>query len=279
MPNITFRNNFDNLLLTAGQAAVHSLYPNEYDYYAFQFELRNSNNNQITDLLILPVNPNNITIQERTIKDIQKTSSGIVNLINDSFVPIQYNISGSFGRKFRILLNKDVISGAAFGFTLFEGKELQLSPTIKSGYGTTKFLEQLLIKSQTLDENGNPYRLFFYNLAFNHVYLIQVDTHQYSQDKQTSNRIWQYNLSFTCIAPAENLIPDLSSSINQLINSSLINQAASGLGQSIRSTYRNVLNNQNLVDSLKSGFNTDALGFSRSSYVNQTARPDIIFNR
>ena len=67
-------------------------------------------------------------------------------------------------------------------------------------------LQAILDKSVGTDDNGKPFRLIFYNLAFGESYQVVVPPNgvRFYQD-MSNNMIWCYDLRFTIVAPLEAL--------------------------------------------------------------------------
>ena len=96
----------NKLIASAGRATLHAQFPNDFEYYAMNLELVDSNDTLISSLTF-PVMPNNITESHVSNSTQTKTSNGVVSLYDPSFVPFDINISGSFGRKFTIITMVD----------------------------------------------------------------------------------------------------------------------------------------------------------------------------
>lgn len=75
---------------------------------------------------------------------------------------------------------------------------------IKTGYGVTKVLEAIIEKSKGVDSNGQSYRLYLYNPALGHNWLVKhTGVLGLFQDKESSNGIWNYALELMAIAPTD----------------------------------------------------------------------------
>ena len=76
--------------------------------------------------------------------------------------------------------------------------------SIKTGYGVLKMLQSMVDKSSGVDDQGRPFKLFFYNMALGESYQVVVPPNgiRYSQDV-SKNMIWYYDLRFTIVAPLE----------------------------------------------------------------------------
>ena len=87
-----------------GKSALHALMPDDYEYYLCSFELYDSKMDK-KGFLSFVVMPDQITESHSPIQSITKTHSGIVTTFNSTFSPVNITISGTFGKKFRIVSN------------------------------------------------------------------------------------------------------------------------------------------------------------------------------
>ena len=214
MPTET-QNRIIDLVQSGGKALVNGIFPNDFEYYAITLELVDSVGSTV-EYLTFPVNPNTIDYDYRSIANVKKNVGGVTVLNTESFVPKKYSFSGTFGRKLRILINKadEIVDPQSsvkgvFGKLRENGLQIKtsvLNAKIKSGYGTMKLLESIVEKSAGLDRYGEPMKLYLYNPTLGHSYLVVVESFRPHQDRQTSNMIWQYNISFNVIAPLDRLL-------------------------------------------------------------------------
>lgn len=221
------------LIANAGRAVLSARYPNDFEYYAITLELVNSKGKTI-EFLTFPVNPKSIDYNSQTITNIKQTLGGVTILDSEVFVPRKYVLTGTFGRKFRLLLSDMSRTESAKGY-FSDDKSVKtsvLNAKFKTGYGATKILEAIKEKSTKLDEYNQPHLLFLYNPSLNHNYLVRINQFQLRQDESQSNMLWNYTLSMTAIAPLDRIIIDdnkrslksavamriLNQSINQLTN-------------------------------------------------------------
>lgn len=211
------------LTAQVGQATLHHLYPDEFEYYAVALELLDKTGKQLAYLLF-PVMPDSISINDPTLTTVKKTAGGLVSLHNPTYTPSECSISGSFGRRLRLLISGaqvDVGSafvtgalatpGAGAGLNLKQlaqtagqaTKQIvqSFSYSAKTGYGATKVLEQIIKLAKSVDRDGDPYQLYFYNLAFNRQELIEPAGLTFTQTLE-KNMIWSYSLAFRTMAPA-----------------------------------------------------------------------------
>lgn len=203
------RQQLDRLATVGGRALINGLYPNEFEYYAITLELTDSQD-KVVDFLTFPVNPNEMEYDHQSVVNIKKNFGGVTALDTESFVPKRYSMSGTFGRKLRLLLsNVDNISAeqsTAKGVFEKQRNGLQiktaiLNSKIKTGYGTMKVLEAIIDKSSGLDQYNKPMRLFLYNPTLGHSFLVKSNGLKIHQDYTTSNMMWKYHLTLTTIAP------------------------------------------------------------------------------
>ncbi len=229
-----------NLSAQIGQAALHSQFPNDFEYYALGLDLTDSDN-KILDSLVFPVMPSQIQEPRPTINSVKKSAAGVVSLYNTTFVPFDISIRGSFGRKLRILSNNGAYSfNALSGRTTGNGYDAPVYNTsVKTGYGTIKLLERICETSQSTDDKGRPVRLFYYNLALNSQYLVEFKNLTFSMD-EGNNMIWHYSAVFKAIAPAYLIRANNSTSLISLLSSDVINK---GLG-SLINNYKSIRTNR-----------------------------------
>ena len=183
------------LATQGGRLLLNSLFPNDFEYYIMAFEVVNGDGIP-TDRMVLPVLPQNISINKQKIKNIQKTGAGITVFQNNTFEPIPITIQGTFGRRLRLMLGS------------FESTEEQTTNpnqfflNVKTGYGALKQLERIYEKDGQLDGNNVPFRINFYNLAFNQSFVVEMNNLQVRQD-EGNNMIWYYTLNMTAVGLAE----------------------------------------------------------------------------
>lgn len=224
------RNKRNRLLRTLGEIGLHSLFPNDFEYYACSLELRDSFGFPV-DMLVFPVMPDSIRESETAVVNIKKSAFGVVSLFNPSFIPFDISISGQFGKKLRVLLGGGFLS---LGVPLTKGEYNPpiFNTRIKTGYGVIKVLERIYRTSQGLDSAGLPFKLFFFNLALNSSYLVELKHFEKSMTIQT-NRVWQYSLQMKAIAPAFSVRSNLKTSIIAIMALKKLNEGLSTLIGSI----------------------------------------------
>lgn len=209
--------------LNVGKAAVHAAMPDDFEYYLCSLELVNHKDER-KGFLSFSVMPEQISESYSPIQTMIKTHNAVVTLFNDSFAPVDINISGTFGRKIRLLLNyKDpwTRTGNKQFLTLNFGKVAGVDSGVKTGYGMTKILQHILDSAtKTEIETGKPYFLKFYNYALNTAYIVDVVNYTIHQS-MGNNMMWNYQMTLRAVAPLysfsnignkmKNLLPEVAS--------------------------------------------------------------------
>jgi len=205
---MSVRQKYKDLLNTIGEASLHYLYPNDFEYYAMSLELvSNSGPTEMTvDYFVFPVMPSNYNNSSTTLTNVRKTNSGVLSIRNSGFVPIDLKINGDFGRQFKVLIGSNEITAAAWKFSTAGGDfggNLQI-PTppfnlqLKTGYGAIKILEAICNKSRKVDNLGYPYTLYLYNPAMGENYIVEVENFTVKQEVSRS-RIYSYSLQMKAL--------------------------------------------------------------------------------
>ena len=156
---------------TAGRETLGALFPTEFEVYMMGLELVDSDGDTV-EYFLFPVMPKNISKSEPELTNLKKTAGGISILSTTTFVPETITIGGDFGRSFKVLLGNTLLDFKALGVDLLKntknvtgGQVLRtlnpFSKTIKTGYACTKILQGILKKSVTVDDKGQPYRMYF----------------------------------------------------------------------------------------------------------------------
>lgn len=194
--------NVQNVAANIGRAALHSLAPDDFEYYLCSLELLDSTGNT-KGFMFFTVMPNNITESKIQIASITKTNKGISTLFNSTFVPRDISIQGTFGRKIRLLVGikepQNVSKIPFFSGNL--GLNVEGNSVIKTGYGLVKMMKSIIDESFKVDKNGNACILIFNNYAFNTHYVVEVMQSAFSQNIE-NNMLWYYNLEMKAVAPA-----------------------------------------------------------------------------
>ena len=187
-------------LRNVGKFALSSMFPDDFEVYVTALELINSDGETLR-YFIFPIMPNTIDEAISFNSNIKKTFGGVSVLSTTNFIPTDITLSGSFGRKFQVLLG-DVISNLTDSFKkVVTGtkKTLEFDSRIKTGYGSCKVLQSILEESKTLD-NGKSKTLILYNLALGNSYIVKPVSLRFTQSQET-NMVWNYSLSLKSIAP------------------------------------------------------------------------------
>lgn len=239
------------LISTVGRAAISTLYPNDFELYMCSLELADSQGNTI-DMFTFPIMPENISKSEPKRTSIINTAGGITVLTSPVFCPKEINIRGNFGRQFKILISTTdsaSLTGAAFSISAgkralyqIQGKDTSaikapdFDVSIKTGYGCIKILQSIIDKSNGVDENGYPMRLYFYNMALGESYLVTIPPSGISFSQNLGkNMIWEYNLNMTVIAPLEAVLGSskVTSSITSMCAAATIQKGVNDLASSL----------------------------------------------
>ena len=216
-------------LVEVGRSAIHATLPDDFEYYLCSLELVNHLDERV-GFLSFTVMPEQINESYAPIQTMIKTHSGVVTVYNDSFAPVDINISGTFGRKIRLLLNyKDpyIETGGRKFATLNFGKLTGVETGVKSGYGMTKILQHILENSAKSDEFGRPHYLKFYNYALNTAYICDVVNFSLNQNVG-SNMMWNYNISLRATAKLSN-VSSVKNRLKQVLPQVASNSIANGV--------------------------------------------------
>lgn len=259
-----------------GKNQLHSLYPNEFEVYAAAFELISSDSTPV-EFFSFPIMPVSMEENKPTNSSIKKTHSGVVINSNPTFKPFDITISGDFGgRLFKQSPNKfsgDLSTSEtlpddvnSIGSTTITAKATNIfSSDYKNGYGCTKKLESIIERAKLQDGNSQPYRLIFYNLAFNSNYLVEPSQLRIYQNKQ-KNMVWSYSLNMKAIAPVEAVLThdQIKTSLSTILKFSNLNKGIDDQGKNIAklldptgqyaTKLENILNSQ-LNSRVQSGLN------------------------
>jgi hypothetical protein len=200
--------------VNAARAMQNALFPDEFEYYALTLEIVNSKGESI-EWLTFPVMPESITYDDQSVVNIQKTIGGIVAMDSSTYTPKTISLSGTFGRKFRLLLQPREVITKASEFSISDEnsinvtsakKRVEFDPRLKTGYGATKLLQRIMELSSSVDEEGQPYRMYLYLPPLGQNFLVKRNAFQLSQEVSSSNMMWRYSVQLTSIAPLENVV-------------------------------------------------------------------------
>jgi len=227
-----------DLIATLGQSGLNSLFPDDFEVYIIAFELVDSVDNTL-EFFSFPIMPTNITITEPEITNIKKVNRGVTSLKTDSFIPKDISLSGNFGRNLKILIRDKIVDFRSFRGGLGLLKSEFQGPTIKTGYGTTKVFQSILDGSKVLDQKGNPVRLYFYNFAFGDNYVVEVVDKTFTQSRDASNLIWNYNVSLKAVAPIDNTVRNRKS-LNSILKANTMQKGVNNLASNITKSLPNI---------------------------------------
>ena len=216
----TARRRYNDLVNTVGRSTVHAIFPTDIEVYLMALELTTSTGDTI-DYFVFPIMPNMISKTEPTRTTIKKTSGGTTVYTNPSYVPQEISIRGNFGRHFRIFFSPRTVPGAGLAwstnagvFDLYQAQNRGrlsfrtplFNAGVKTGYGATRIMKAIINKSNGIDIYGQPFRLFFYNLALGESHLVTVPPNGLTLTQNLDkNMIWEYSLNLTTLAPVEAL--------------------------------------------------------------------------
>lgn len=224
-------------LVETGRAAIHAIAPDEYEYYLCSLELLNGSGER-KGFISFVVMPDQIVESHTPIQSMVKTHSGIVTTFNPSFSPINISISGTFGKKFRLITGlADPMKTKGGGINLSFGKLATATVGAKSGYGLIKVLEHILKMSEKVDEQGKPYFVIFNNYAFNTHYVVNIMNYGFQQSSD-QNMIWYYNISMQAVAYKPK---GLGMSVFHFLGSVAANSMANGMTKLIASMAGNAM--------------------------------------
>jgi hypothetical protein len=230
-----------SLLMTVGKAALHSIAPDNFEYYLCSLELLDSAGNT-KGFLSFVVMPNNYMETRTTVGSVTKTQSGVTTLYNSTFAPRDISIQGTFGRKLRLLLGlKEVEDKNDKSIPFFNGswgKILGQEVLVKTGYGLTKMLQKMVEATYKTDEQGGSHILLFSNYSLNTNYVVEVLQDSYSQSID-NNMLWFYSLEMKAVAPqsAVQRGEDFSKTA-QMITTVAAGAIAKGIGNILNSVTR-----------------------------------------
>jgi hypothetical protein len=221
------RNKAQGIAINAGKAVLHSLAPDDFEYYACTLQLVNSYD-EIVQIFNFPVMPNAMSIQRTPLVNIKKTARGFVDQVSDSFPGERISLSGTFGRKFRLLLTQELKKPNSRNPDVPDEEKVFLKDTfdakVKTGYGALKLMEKMIKMSTQRDDQGNPYRLYFYNFAFNEQFL--VEPIMWSKQQSLENNImWNYSLEMRAISNAKDKSFQNGGSIKSLLTTAAVQKS------------------------------------------------------
>lgn len=201
-------NKYEQLYQSIGRTALHYLYPNDFEVYMCSLEVTDAEGEPI-DFFTFPISPSSIKVGEPSNVSLTKSAGGISIVSSPTFSPLHITLNGNFGRKFKLLVGRESVTGAGFNFSRDKGLEANqilkatFSPTVKSGYGCMKILQNIVRLSKRVDDEGRPYRLYFYNPAMGESFLVKVNNFDIETNAGQLNMMHGYSLQLIAIAPIE----------------------------------------------------------------------------
>lgn len=221
----------------AGKWLLTQQNPNEFDYYMVAIELLKSDLTS-SKYFVFPINPNSIEYNDNSLTKVTKTAGGVSVLKTSQFNIKDITLSGTFGKNFKVLIGntfQDLTanfqqenSGDKKTKSALGGVLDNFSASVKTGYGCTKVLEDILESSLKRDEYNGSQFLVFYNLAFNQRFFVEFETKSFSQSLE-SNMMWNYSVRFKVIGNVDNFIKsknDSVKSIKQLTTDNFLQKSA-----------------------------------------------------
>lgn len=234
---------YQDLVTNTGKVALNALYPYDFEVYMMALELTDSDGGTI-DYLSFPIMPESISKNEPKRTNIKNTASGVTVLSSSTFSPEEISIKGNFGRNFKLLLSptEPSVNGVAYStsagiYDLTQAGEVgrtmsikmpQFTVGIKTGYGAIRILKAIISKSNGVDSKGNPFMLYFYNMALGESYLVTIPPSGFtcSQNKE-KNMVWEYSFTLTTLAPLSSLKnKSKESSLTYLVGVSALQKTA-----------------------------------------------------
>jgi hypothetical protein len=212
---------FRRLVNEVGRAALHSLYPNEFEAYFCSLELVDYLGRTI-DFFAFPVMPKSMSYGYPTATNIKQSDGGVTIMKRPHFVPRDIQIMGNFGKRFKFLVGRNQVDAMAIRFSSSAGvftkeevmagglqtKAAILNSQIRTGYGCTKILQSIIDKAQALDTvTGQQFSLYFYNTVIGESYLVEPLNMELKMGMD-ENMIWNYTLQLKGVSPISGLRPN-----------------------------------------------------------------------
>ena len=242
-----YANQAISLAQQIGMQTLASVFPYDFEWYMCALELTDSQDRTI-DYLAFPIQPDAIQKSEPTRNNIKKSMAGVTVLSNDAYVPQDITIRGSFGRQFKLLLNFKQIVGNSAQYSTVNGvyalyQVAGKAPTIhfsnfnasaKNGYGVIKILQAIVNKSVGLDDEGKPFKLYFYNMALGESYLVAIPPSgaQFSQDV-SKNMVWSYSITMKTLAPLDAVKTEEKGSLGKALATAAITAGVAMLAKGV----------------------------------------------
>ena len=239
-----YANQAISLAQQLGMQTLSSVYPYDFEWYMCALELTDSKD-QTIDYLAFPIQPDSIQKSEPTRNNIKKSMAGVTVLSNDAYIPQDITIRGSFGRQFKLLLNVKEIKGKNSQYSTINGvyslyqkagasaiNYPSFNIAAKNGYGIIKILQAIVNKSVGLDDEGKPFKLYFYNMALGESYLVAIPPSgaQFSQDV-SKNMVWSYSITMKTLAPLDAVREEQEGSLRKELSATAVAAGVSLLAQ------------------------------------------------
>ena len=241
-----YANQAISLAQQLGMQTLSSVYPYDFEWYMCALELTDSKD-QTIDYLAFPIQPDSIQKSEPTRNNIKKSMAGVTVLSNDAYIPQDITIRGSFGRQFKLLLNVKEIKGKNSQYSTINGvyslyqkagasaiNYPSFNIAAKNGYGIIKILQAIVNKSVGLDDEGKPFKLYFYNMALGESYLVAIPPSgaQFSQDV-SKNMVWSYSITMKTLAPLDAVREEQSGSLRKELSATAVAAGVSMVAQGV----------------------------------------------
>ena len=214
----------------AGLAAAH---PNDFQYQFVAFELTDYGGRTI-DLLIFPITPSQTTYSHTASIDIKKTATGVITQYNSHFTPADITLRGTFGRRFKVMLGRREYQATAF--KPFGDAHSDYDFAVKTGYGVTKAMENLIDGSRACDEQGRSNLLYYYNALRGEHFMVEVTNKRFEMN-ESKNDLVTYALTMKSVAPAS-ATPSKTkaTSLRKLFQKGYQQRALTGVGYEVIQT-------------------------------------------
>lgn len=239
-----------------GPAGLNTSYPNEFEYYAVALEVCSvdaQGNEKTISYLSFPTMPSSLAKSTEYLSTIKKTASGVFVMRNTTFKPFPISIQGTFGSRLRYVDTQGYLSAPTSARALaanaqdlpsndsgsvvtVSAQRKMFSQNIKTGYGTLKMLEKMLEIAHN-NTNNIPNRLYWYNFAFNDMYLVEPKRFSPRQDR-ASNGMWLYNLELEALAPAGSIQTNLSNKQKNILSAVTIQKTVSETSAVVKSIFQ-----------------------------------------
>lgn len=241
-----YANQAISLAQQLGMQTLSSVYPYDFEWYMCALELTDSKD-QTIDYLAFPIQPDSIQKSEPTRNNIKKSMAGVTVLSNDAYIPQDITIRGSFGRQFKLLLNVKEIKGKNSQYSTVNGvyslyqkagasaiNYPSFNVAAKNGYGIIKILQAIVNKSVGLDDEGKPFKLYFYNMALGESYLVAIPPSgaQFSQDV-SKNMVWSYSITMKTLSPLDAVREEQEGSLRKELSATAVAAGVSMVAQGV----------------------------------------------